>query len=100
MVIENLQFIHEEGDRAPFEVTLYALSTCGFCRKSIMFLKENRIKFRYVHVDLLDFETKEKVKRYLTEKFSTRLGFPFAVLDDREFLRGFNREEWEKKFSV
>jgi glutaredoxin-like protein NrdH len=97
MMIDKIEYINEEGEKCPCEITVYALSTCGFCRRSILFLKEKNIKFRYVHVDLLDTETKDEVKNYLSEKFNTRIGFPFAVLDGRDFLRGFDQQEWEKK---
>ncbi|HPR49800.1 MAG TPA: glutaredoxin family protein [Spirochaetota bacterium] len=96
-MLESLDYIDEDGSNVPCEITVFALSTCGFCKRSLMFLRDNHIRFKYIYVDLLDMELKEKVKSALSDKFTTRIGFPFAVLNGNEYLRGFNQEEWAKK---
>ncbi len=70
------------------KVTLYALSTCGWCRKAKSFLDENDVAYDLVYVDLLEKDEKEKV---LTEvrKWNPRASFPTVVVDDKESVAGF-----------
>jgi glutaredoxin len=96
-MIDTIEFVHEDGRNKPCDIAVYALSTCGFCKRSLAFLRENSIAFRYVYVDLLDAAMKDTVKSALSDTFKTRIGFPFAVLNGNEYLRGFVQDEWEKR---
>ena len=70
------------------DVKLYALSTCGWCKKAKNFLEDNDIAYDVVYVDQLDKEEKEKV---LVEvrKWNPRCSFPTVVVDDKECVAGF-----------
>ena len=96
---EDLGYKYEEGKEVYKEVTLYALSTCGFCKQAIYFLRHNEIKFRYLYMDELEIEAKRKLKAALKEKFKHAVGFPYLVIDD-EALVGFREEQWREKFSL
>ena len=51
---------HVEGeDRG--DVMLYALSTCGWCKKTKALLQELGVAYKYVDVDQLDLEELEEV---------------------------------------
>jgi len=78
------------------DVEVYALSTCGFCKRALKFLDDNQISHRYVHVDLIDIATKNKVKELLKERFNTHVSFPFAIIDNQETLIGFLEPDWKK----
>ena len=69
-------------------VTLYALSTCGWCKKTKAFLEENDVEYDVVYVDLLDKAEKEEV---LVEvrKWNARSSFPTIVIDDTDSVAGF-----------
>ena len=43
------------------KITLYALSTCGWCQKTKNFLDELGVKYSYVYVDLLEGKERESV---------------------------------------
>ncbi|MCX6111919.1 MAG: glutaredoxin family protein [Proteobacteria bacterium] len=94
---QDLTFINEKGSRCNHDLTVYALSTCGFCKKAIKFLKDNSIKFKYVYFDDLDSDLQNKIEETLKDKFDKRIAFPFLVIDDKRCLVGFNQEEWEEK---
>ena len=70
------------------DVKLYALSTCGWCKKTRNFLEDNDIAYDVVYVDQLDKEEKEQV---LVEvrKWNPRCSFPTVVVDDKECVAGF-----------
>ncbi len=94
----TLNFICEEGTEKFDDVTVYALSTCGFCKKALKFLRDNSIKFRYVFVDELDHEIRQRLKEDLAKRFNERMGFPFMVIDNTRCVVGFTEKEWEEIF--
>ena len=97
-MIETLTFTQEEGDTRFEDVTVYALSTCGFCRKALDFLRNNSIKFRYLYVDELEPDVKQELKDYLKKRYKKRVSFPYLVIDDKEIIVGFIDQEWEDTF--
>ncbi|MBN1113992.1 MAG: glutaredoxin [Oligoflexia bacterium] len=94
----NLNFINEEGTVIKHELTVYMLSTCGFCKKALRFLRENSIKFRYIYFDELERELRDNIIAELTGQFKKRMSFPFVVIDNKRCLTGFDKEEWENEF--
>ena len=93
---EGISFIEEDGKIATNDLTVFALSTCGFCRRGLNFLRENDVKFRYVYVDKIDIEKKSKLKEGLSKKFKRRVAFPFLVCNDEKAVVGFVRSDWEE----
>lgn len=87
----TVQLAHSDHD-----VEVYALSTCGFCKRALKFLNDNQISHRYIHVDQIDIDIKNKVKELLKERFGTHVSFPFAVIDNKETLVGFLEIDWKK----
>jgi glutaredoxin len=67
---------------------LYALSTCGWCKKTRRFLDDHNVEYEYVYVDLLDGEEKEHVLDEV-RKWNPRCSFPTVVVDDSEVVAGF-----------
>ena len=70
------------------QVTLYAISTCAWCRKAKTLLDDNDIEYDLVYVDLLDKKEKDEV---LVEvrKWNPRASFPTVVVNDAESVSGF-----------
>ena len=93
----NLNFVNEEGTKCDHDLTVYALSTCGFCKRAIKFLKDNSIKFKYVYFDDLESDLQSKIQEALDAQFRQGLSFPFLVIDGNKCLVGFDQEEWEEK---
>jgi glutaredoxin-like protein NrdH len=74
------------------EVTLYALSTCGWCKMTKAFLDENKIFYECVYVDQLEPEEKDKVMAELNELLGCRPSFPTVVCGDQHVV-GFKKEQ-------
>jgi glutaredoxin-like protein NrdH len=70
-------------------VMLYALSTCGWCKKTKALLNEMNVAYDYLDVDLLEKaqkqETLEEVK-----KWNPACSFPSIVVNGRQCIVGFN----------
>ena len=94
---QDIPFTYEDGEVNNKEISVFALSTCGFCRRGIQFLKNNKVKFRYVYIDKMPYEEKQQLKKQLQEKFQKRVAFPFVVVNDEEALVGFIKRQWEEK---
>ncbi|MFP4564181.1 MAG: ferredoxin-thioredoxin reductase catalytic domain-containing protein [Spirochaetia bacterium] len=98
--IDKISYEQEEGRDTGKKLTVYALSTCGFCKRALSYLRDNNIKFQYAYVDYLqDFQRKE-VKKELKEEFGERPLFPFLVIDDTDYLIGFDEDEWQEKLEL
>ena len=100
-MLNELDYTIEEGDNNPYDICVYALSTCGFCKRGINFLRENKFKFRYLYVDLNGQDLRLRTKKELSDKYNERIGFPFVVINDGEkILVGFKEEKWKETFKV
>ncbi len=68
---------------------LFALTTCGFCRRTRQFLEEHGIAFDCVYVDEARGADREKVLAEAA-RWNPRVTFPTLVVDDRTVVVGFD----------
>jgi glutaredoxin len=78
------------------KIELYALSTCGWCRKTRDWLDEHRVAYQLCYMDQVNGEEKEAAKNRLLE-FVSRLSFPVLIIDDgKEVIQGYKPEKFEE----
>jgi glutaredoxin len=99
-MLDTLDYTLVEGQKRDHEVTIFALSTCGFCKRAMAFLDVNGFAYRYVYVDKIPLETKTEVKRLLKEKYSDDIAFPFATIDGADHLVGFIEADWKRSLGL
>jgi glutaredoxin len=75
------------------KVSLYALSTCPWCRKAKQFFAERNIPFTYIDYDLADEATQGKILQELDAAGAT--GFPFVRIGDK-VIAGYQPELYSK----
>jgi glutaredoxin len=63
------------------KVTLYALSTCPWCRKAKTFFAERNIPFEFTDYDLADPSTQDRIAREMDADNAG--GFPFTRIGDQ-----------------
>ena len=97
---EKIEFTVKEGTNSNHSLTVYALSTCGFCKRGLAFLQDKSYAHRFVYVDLLPPELKTELKEELKQKYQKPLLFPFIVVDDKETYAGFDQDKWFRTFEV
>jgi glutaredoxin len=85
-----LQVEHVEGEKKG-KIMLYALSTCGWCRKTKELLNELGVEYEYIYVDLLEDEDADTAMDEV-KKWNPRLSFPTLVIDDKCIV-GFKEDE-------
>lgn len=73
---------------------VYALSTCGFCERSMRFLQDQGIGYEYIFIDRLDPAVKAELKEELKQRFGAATVFPYLVIDDQRIIVGFTEEKW------
>ena len=85
--------VRVEGERSEHGVFVFALSTCGWCKRTKEFLSENDVAFEYVDVDKCTMDEKREVGRILKER-DVPLGFPVTIVDDEVVISGFKPDEF------
>ncbi|CDG64273.1 MAG: glutaredoxin-like protein NrdH [Methanobacterium sp.] len=82
---------HVDGENKG-KIVLFALSTCGWCKKTRTLLEDIGVEYDYIYVDLLHgAERKEVIAN--VEKWNPRLSFPTLVINDEETIVGFNEDK-------
>jgi glutaredoxin-like protein NrdH len=86
-----MAIIHVDG-RDKGKVMLYALSTCGWCKKTKALLNELGVGYDYTDVDLLKGEEQDKVIKEVM-KYNPACNFPTMVIDAKKCIIGFKEDE-------
>jgi glutaredoxin len=84
-----------EGEKKDHDLRLFALSTCGWCRKARNFLDENRLSYQFVYVDLLEGDAQKEVFEEV-KKRNPRKTFPTLIVDGEEVIAGFSEERYKE----
>ena len=86
-----------EGDKRG-DIALYALSTCGWCRKTKGLLGEIGVEYDYVDVDLLgEADRKEALDEIKVH--NPQCSFPTMVIDNDRCIVGFKEQEVREALS-
>ncbi len=99
-MLDTLTYTTVDGPRRDRDITLYALSTCGFCKKCMNWLGARGFAYRYIHMDTIPVETKNAAKKILKERFKEDVAFPFAVIDGKDHLVGFIEPDWARTLNA
>jgi len=79
------------GDRKDHQVFVYALSTCGWCKRTKKFLKDNKVHHEYVDVDMAGPEDRKKIESDL-RKWNCH-AYPAVLVDGKKLIIGFKADE-------
>ena len=82
---------HVDGENKG-KLVLYALSTCGWCKKTRMLLEESGTGYEYIYVDLLEGDELKEVVEQI-KKWNPSLSFPTLVVNDEIAIVGFREDE-------
>ncbi len=81
---------HVEGEDKG-EIMLYAISTCGWCKKTKKLLNDLGIEYDFIDMDLLDEKEKEEVEKNVKE-CNPKLTYPTLKIND-SCISGFKKDE-------
>ena len=80
------------------KVMLYALSTCGWCKKTKRFLESNGVEYEFCDVDLLQGEDKEKARAEVI-RLNPRGNYPTMIVDGT-VLAGYDEDRLRKALGL
>lgn len=86
-----MNLTHVEGNNKG-KVMLYALSTCGWCKKTKALLNELGVGYDYTDVDLLQGSEQTGAIGEL-QRFNPDCNFPTLVINDSKCIVGFKEGE-------
>ena len=89
--VKKMKYEHVEGENKG-KITLFALSTCVWCKKTKQFLSDLGVEYDYVFVDYLTGQDKDEVVKEV-EKWNPRCSFPTLVINDETCIVGFKEDE-------
>jgi glutaredoxin-like protein NrdH len=87
-----MQTTKVEGNNRKHKVLLYAISTCGWCRRAKNTLKEMDVEYEYIDVDICGREDRETIRQDILSR-GGRLAYPTIIVDNKILLTGPSREE-------
>lgn len=77
------------------DILLYALSTCGWCRRIKKLLDEKGVAYSYVDVDLLDENENAKVMEEVL-RWNPKETFPTIIINGRYAIQGYDPDALKK----
>ena len=87
------------GKNNAHKVVVYALSTCVWCKMAKQFLKDNKIEYEYIDVDLCDEEDKVKIRQHIQSVGGT-LSYPTIIVDDKIVITGFRKDKLKEALGI
>jgi glutaredoxin-like protein NrdH len=81
------------------DVVIYALSTCGWCRKTKLLLDQSGVEYCYVDVDLEEGSDKESLVEEI-KKWNPKVSFPTVVIDKKKCIVGFKEDEIKEALNL
>ncbi len=81
------------------KIMLYALSTCGWCRKTKELLDNLGLEYYYTYMDLIEGKEKENALKDL-RKWNPRYSYPTIIINDKTCVVGFKEDEIKKAIGI
>jgi glutaredoxin len=81
---------HVDGENKG-KFVLYALSTCGWCKKTRMLLEDLGVEYDYLYVDLEEGKERSNAVEEI-KKWNSQLSFPTLIINDERCIVGFDEE--------
>ncbi len=94
-----MEFSKVSGKNNSHKVTLYALSTCVWCKMTKQFLSDSSIAYEFVDVDLLGADDKSKAHETILSK-GGNLTYPTVIVDDQKLIAGFRKDQLKEALGV
>ena len=82
-----MQTVKVSGMNNKHKVLLYAISTCGWCKRAKNFLNDNNVEYEYVDIDLCSTDDKSSIRKDILSRGGV-LAYPTVIIDDKMLLTG------------
>lgn len=79
-------------------ILLFALSTCGWCKKVKDLLDELNVEYDYIYADLTQDEERQELLVEL-KKYNNKTSFPTLVINKDKTIIGYSPDEIKELLS-
>jgi glutaredoxin len=97
--MEALMELERVKGRKAGDIVLFALSTCGWCKKTKKFLQDLGVEYEYVNVDLLEGEEEEEAMDEL-KRWNPDGSFPVVVINNMHAIVGYDPDEIKERLGL
>lgn len=81
------------------DIKLFALSTCGWCKRTKKYLDDIGAAYSYIYVDQLHGDDRREALEMLRRYDSTE-SFPTVALGDNQCVVGFDKKKLDQLIGV
>lgn len=81
------------------KIMLYALSTCGWCRKTKELLNDLGVDYFYIYVDYLEGEDSSNTMKEI-RKWNPRCSFPTVIINNKTCIVGFKEDKIKEALNL
>lgn len=89
---------HVPGKNAG-NIMLYALSTCGWCRKTRQLLDNLGVDYYYEYVDMLEGTRKDDVMEKV-RRWNPQCTFPTIVINGQKCIVGYKEDDIRRELKI
>ncbi len=86
-----IEFKHVEG-KEKGKIKLYALSTCGWCKKTKRLLDSLGIAYDFVNADLVDNKTSDEIEKEV-KKWNPKETYPTIVINSERAIIRYDEDK-------
>lgn len=87
-----MQTTRVPGRNNKHKVLMYAISTCGWCKRTKNFLRDKNVEYEYVDIDLCSREDREEIRKDILSR-GGRLSYPTIIIDEKSLITGFQEDK-------
>ena len=86
-----IEFKHVEG-KEKGKIIIYALSTCGWCKKTKRILDSLGIAYDYVDADLVDAKSSDEIDKEV-RKWNPKETYPTIVINNEKAIVSYDEDK-------
>lgn len=94
-----MQTVKVPGKNNKHRVLMYAISTCGWCKRAKKFLIDNEIEYEYVDIDHCSKEEREKIRSDILSR-GGRLSYPTIIVDDTILITSLQEDKIREALEI
>jgi glutaredoxin len=87
------------GKNNKHKVLMYAISTCGWCKRTKKFLMDNEIEYEYVDIDLCSNQEREEIRNDILSRGGTLI-YPTIIVDDTILITSFQEDKIREALEI
>jgi glutaredoxin-like protein NrdH len=96
---DKMRTVKVPGRNNKHKVLVYALSTCGWCKRAKQFLKDNDVEYEYVDVDMCSWDDKQNIMQDIRSR-GGMLAYPTLIIDDKILLTGAPQDKLKEVLEI